>query len=190
MKIRLARQGEGKEVARLAEMALQGHTQGSEVGDLAEAIDADGGTIKVPFGRAYVFVVEEDGAACGMMYVTPPVRLTESYAERGPEWQKRFAERVAEVQLMAVSEELRGRGLAWSLAATAEEALRRRGVRALVLKVLADDEPVQRWYGRQGYKILGPGEYALLRVGGMDVPIASEGSIYRVGVKRISPDQI
>lgn len=190
MKIRLARQGEGKEVARLAEMALQGRTQGSTTGDLAAAIDADGGRIKVPFGRSYAFVVEEGGAVCGLMYVTPPVRLAESYAERGPVWQELFCARVAEIQLLAVDEEVRGKGYARSLTASAEQALRGRGVRALLVKVLASDELVQRWYGRQGYRILGLGDYALLRAGGEDVPIANDGDVYRVGVKRISPDQI
>ncbi|MFI0265613.1 GNAT family N-acetyltransferase [Streptomyces luteogriseus] len=186
MRVRLARQGEGKDVARLAEMALQGRGQGDDTGDLAEAIDAAGGKVKVPFGHAYAFVADEDGAVCGLLYTTPPVRLAEDCEEFGAACQQRLAERVAEIELLAVEEEHRGRGMAKHLLDVGEISLRQRGCGALLVQVLADDEPVKAWYKRQGYRLLGPGEVVALRVGGELIPIASTGTTYLTGVKHLA----
>jgi ribosomal protein S18 acetylase RimI-like enzyme len=186
VRFRLARKGEGDAVAHLGEMALQGPTTGPTTGDLARAIDEQGGNIQVPWGRAYAMVGDVDGEVRALLYVAPPVRLTESYAERGEQWQQRLVERVAEINLLAVDEDLRGKGHAKSLLAIGEESLRQRGCKALLVKILADDEPALGWYRRRGYTVLGTDEYAMLKVGGLEVPItSSRGEPYLVGVRRI-----
>lgn len=186
LRIRLARKGEGKDVARLGGLALQGRSQDSATGSLDRAIDRDGGNLKVPFGRAYAFVAEEDGAVVGLMYVTPPVRLVESYEERGRAWQERLAWQVAEIQLLAVDETRRNQGAASRLLAVGEASLRQRGCGAVLVKVLASAPFTVRWYRRQGYTVLGGDEFALLRVGGQDVPISNGNDGYLSGVKRLA----
>lgn len=186
MRVRLARRGEGHEVARLAELALHGRTQGSTAGDLAEAIDRSGGSLLVPFGRSYAFVAEVEEAVAGLLYVTPPVRLAESYAERGETWQERLVWKVAEVQLLAVDEDKQGQGVASQLLAVAEESLRRRGCGAVLVKVLREQPSVVVWYRRRGYTMLGGQDYAMLHVGGREVPIASGTDGYLAGVKRLA----
>lgn len=186
MRFRLARRGEGEAVARLGTTALKGHTQGSEAGDLATAVNEHGGLLRVPWGRAYAIVGVVDDEVQALAYATPPVRLAESYEERGKAWQKTLASRVAEIQLLAVEESFRGQGHAVHLLTVTEESLRRRGCGAVLVKVLKDDTPVLDWYRKRGYTVLGIDEYAVLWVGGQQVPITSRrDEPYLAAVKRI-----
>lgn len=185
MSVRLARPGEGQDVARLAEMALQGQTQGSVTGDLAAAVDSDGGRLKVPYGKAYALVADKGDGVVGLLYVTPPVRLVDGYPELGVEKQERMAGRLAELQLLAVDPEARKQGVGSLLLSVAEEMLRARGCGALLVKILQDDEAVQDWYRRRGFRIPEPEQPVVVRAEGVPIVLADDGDGYRVGIKRL-----
>lgn len=186
MRIRLARPGDGADVARLADIALQGRSSAAASGgDLVAAIDQFGGRLKVPYGWGRALVAESSGCVVGLWYSTPPVRLVESCADLGANAQGRMADALAEVELLAVDAEERRRGVGSELLRVGEEMLRGRGVRAVLVKVLEDDVAVMKWYSERGYRVLSSGEVFALRGGFGVVGLQNEDDGYRLGIKQL-----
>lgn len=81
-----------------------------------------------------VLVAEHDGGVVGSLFID------------------QFGSEVAFVYRVVVNEEHRGQGIATSLMQAARDALTKRGVREVALFVDAEDEGLQDFYSKQGFK--------------------------------------
>ncbi|WP_431929902.1 GNAT family N-acetyltransferase [Nonomuraea jabiensis] len=188
VRIRLARPGQGSAVEALVAVALGGDGEVALAGAFAAAIEAGGGRIRLPYGEGLVLVAcpaDDSGQVLGMLYVCPPIRLIDDCADLGRQVQQRLTEAVAEVELLAVAERARRRGIGGMLLDAARDTLRGRSCKLLYVKVRHDDKPVLGWYRRRGYQLLPQGQPIVIRVAGRPVGFADGTDGYRVLVKPI-----
>lgn len=81
-----------------------------------------------------VLVAEQDNNVVGSLFID------------------QFGAEVAFIYRVVVNQEYRGRGIATSLLKTARDALASRGVKEVALFVDADNEGLQDFYSKQGFK--------------------------------------
>ncbi|MBD3004703.1 GNAT family N-acetyltransferase [Streptomyces sp. 5-10] len=186
MKVRLARTSDSEAVVRLGSLALAGTALATD-GDLGAMVGESGGRFDVPFGRAYVLMaVQPDDAPCGMLYMTPPVRLVEDYAHLGPQKQRELAGKLALIELLAVDPEFRESGTGSALLAHAAAGLANRGGRALLTKVRDGGHSVISWYKRRGFLFPeGQERFMAIRVSGVLLGTDAVEEGFRVGVKKL-----
>jgi GNAT superfamily N-acetyltransferase len=181
-----ARPGDGRHVERLADIALSRQPSYRVPGVLKAAVDRSNGEFPLkPFGRARVLVAEREpgGPVCGLVVVLSPVRLMKDHAAEGWPVQRALSVAVAEVDLLAVDENLRGQGLGTALLAEAEAWLEGRGCRVAITKIARGDYTVMRWYRRRGYLAAAQRENCRLLLPGIDTTIDDCGENFQLALK-------
>jgi GNAT superfamily N-acetyltransferase len=142
----------------------------------------------VPFGAAQVLVSEfADTSVSGLVYACPPQRLIAEYANLGPTGQQALARRIAEIELLAVDETARGRGVGAALLSAIERDLVLGGCRLVIAKVRAGALDLMHWYHRRGYVIADQGETVLLKLGGVGIGFDDAGDGYQIAAKLTDP---
>ncbi|MFF4815240.1 GNAT family N-acetyltransferase [Kitasatospora sp. NPDC001309] len=185
--VRLARAGEGAQVSDLARLALHGAEPRSNGKSLESAVEEYGGRFRLPHGQAAVLVVDGPGGQLsGLTYFGSPVRLIQEYAELGAKGQRILADRLAEVELLAVRPESQSRGLGTALLTAGERLVAARGTRITLAKIRAGNLPVMRWYRRRGYTIAGRGESIILSVAGTNISFDDGGDGYQLAIKDLT----
>ncbi|RCG21141.1 GNAT family N-acetyltransferase [Sphaerisporangium album] len=154
---------------------------------LAAAIDQHGGHLRVPHGRATVLVAcaPGDAAVIALSYSCPPVRLIGELADLGGPVQRRAAQTLRELELLAVAEHARGTGVGTALLAASEEHLRQGGCKLVFAKVRQGDRQVLRWYRRRGYLPATPHEPVRVSLGGAVITFDDGGDGYQLVVKSL-----
>lgn len=153
-RIRLARKGDGAEIARLAKVAVGGYQGGADPEAFGRGIDREGGMPAVPHGQAFAFVAVEDDEVVGLAYATPPVQMLQDYAEQMSEAvRSKVARMLYELELLAVDESAQGQGIGSTLLAETERILQARRCGAMVAKITGGGDRLARWYETRGYQV-------------------------------------
>lgn len=153
---------------------------------LGAIVSRFGGEFSVkPFGRARAVVAEREagGRACGLAYVVPPGRLMRHHAAQGRAAQSVLARMIAEIDLLAVDADVRGRGIGTAVLGEAERWLESRGCRVVMAKVARGDYEVMRWYRRRGYLIAAQQEPFWASLPGFDLRCDDGNDGYQLALK-------
>jgi ribosomal protein S18 acetylase RimI-like enzyme len=184
VKIRLARRGDGAAVAALASHALGPASLGSAEQDLAATIDRRGGRIPVPYGYARILVAEDDTGLVGAFNLTPAIRLAEESPELGDDGQHRLANRIGELDFLAVAPGARGQGVGYQLWQAAQALLLGNGGLQLLVQIHQDNTTALTWFSRQGVALPKSGSFTILKFEGHRLALdAVSPDGYRQGIK-------
>ncbi|MEU1519107.1 GNAT family N-acetyltransferase [Streptomyces sp. NPDC005811] len=127
---------------------------------LAQAVDAQGGRVPLPYGHGRCLVARVGNAVAGMVYTAPPIQWIEDHpaAQRAG-----LVQALVEIELLAVAGSHRGQGIATALLASAEETARDDGGHLAFAKVRIGAFTTMRWYRRRGYAIAAQREAVAFR---------------------------
>ncbi|MET9116074.1 GNAT family N-acetyltransferase [Streptomyces longwoodensis] len=186
MSIALAAPGDGHAAVALGALAVDSllTAPGAVPPALAEAIDAYGGQVPLPYGQGRCLIARIGDTVAGMVYVTPPIRWIEDHP---PAQRAGLVRSLVEIELLAVAESHRGRGIATALLATAEETARDAGSHLAFAKVRIGAFGTMRWYRKRGYTIAAQAEPVVFRTrsGFESCDDGSDG--YQLAVKALQP---
>lgn len=186
IEVRAAAPGDGDAVTRLGRVALGDRAVGGAQSELGAWVDEHGAVTHVPFGAGRVFVAVEDGRVIGMVYFVPPVQLIQAYAELGEHLQYELGVALCEVELLAVEEPHRRRGVGTALLDAVEDMLREDGCGLVWAKVRAGAFPVMKWLRRRGYIVLAQREPVVVQLRGRAVSFDDGGDGYQLAVRSLS----
>lgn len=111
----------------------------------------------------------------------------EWYAQHGAPWQQRLARRVAELDILAVSPDARGQGIAYRLLRAVRSILSANGSTQLLVQVHQDNTQALAWFTRQGFTLPDPDTLVLLKFEGHSVGFDSlNPDGYRQGLLSIT----
>ncbi|MEQ6028097.1 GNAT family N-acetyltransferase [Streptomyces salinarius] len=185
--VRTAHCGDAKELDRLADIAMGGRPPlQQKATPLSTIVERHGGEIAAkPFGRARAVVCElEPGASiCGLVFVVPPGRLILEHAAQGVSAQRTLAAALAEIDLLAVDDGVRGRGIGSALLEEAERWLEGQGCRVLIAKIARGDYRAMRWYRQRGYLVAAQGEPLWVTFPHLDLRCDDGNDGYHLAVK-------
>lgn len=156
--VRLARPGEG---AAVAELVARTHRFATAIDSpLQAAVDAHGGLLRldvadVPDGRGWCFGAYDRTDLVGVLYACTPVTFIQSFPF---EHRDELVRSVIEIEILAVDEHRRQRGIATTLLRHAEDQFAELGVRYIVAKVDATATSTLRWYRHRNYMLTRDGE--------------------------------
>ncbi|MGG2460503.1 GNAT family N-acetyltransferase [Streptomyces sp. RGM 3693] len=160
--ITLAAKGDGQTAAALGALALSDHTQSPQapLSSLADAIDEHGGRVALPYGKGHCLTARNGSTITGMLYTTPPIRWLQG---QSADQRARLTQALIEIELLAVFEPYRNRGIGTALLETAEHTARNAGTHLALAKIRTGAFPTMRWYRRRGYTIAGQSEPVVFR---------------------------
>lgn len=182
--VRLVRPGEGAAIVALVAGA-HGAVAAAE-SPLQAALDVHGGQLpldvaEVPGGFGWCFGVYEPAGPVGMLYACTPVKFIQSSP---PEQRDELVRTVMEVEIIAVDEQFRQRGVATALLRHAEDQLVKLGVRYIVAKVDATTMSTLRWYRHRGYTLAREDEDLKVETRGGSAGLnAGDSARWRLAVK-------
>ncbi|MEU3550025.1 GNAT family N-acetyltransferase [Streptomyces longwoodensis] len=189
MAIALAVPGDGRAAVALGALAVDGlpPAPGAVPPALAQAIDAHGGQVPLPYGHGRCLIARIGDTVAGMVYTTPPIRWIEDHP---PAQRAGLVRSLIEIELLAVAEPHRGRGIATALLATTEETARSAGSHLAFAKVRIGAFATMRWYRKRGYTIAAQQEPVVFRTrsGFESCDDGSDG--YQLAVKALQPGVI
>lgn len=153
LQVRLVRPGEGAAVVAL--VAGTHDAAAAAESPLRAALDVHGGQLPlgaddVPGGLGWCFGAYRSAGLVGMLYACAPVKFIRSFP---PEQREGLVCTVMEIEIIAVDEQCRQRGVATALLRHAEAQFVELGVRYLVAKVDATAMSTLRWYRHRGYTL-------------------------------------
>ncbi|MEU9413611.1 GNAT family N-acetyltransferase [Streptomyces sp. NPDC048281] len=151
---------------------------------LAQAIDAHGGQVPLPYGHGRCLVARAGDTVAGMVYTTPPIRWIRDHP---PSQRAGLVQSLVEIELLAVAEPYRGRGVGSALLAAAEERARGAGSHLALAKIRIGAFATMRWYRKRGYTIAGQQEPLVFRTraGFESCDDGSDG--HQLAVKALQP---
>ncbi|MFJ3799971.1 GNAT family N-acetyltransferase [Streptomyces sp. NPDC090088] len=187
--IALAAPGDGTAAVELGALAVDGLTPapGTAPPALAQAIDTSGGQVPLPYGHGRCLVARVENTVAGMVYMTPPIRWIRDHP---PTQRAGLVQSLVEIELLAVAEPHRGRGIGTALLAAAEETARNAGSHLAFAKVKIGAFATMRWYRKRGYTIAAQAEPVIFRTrsGFESCDDGSDG--YQLAVKTLQPGAV
>ncbi|MFI2616655.1 GNAT family N-acetyltransferase [Streptomyces sp. NPDC018584] len=180
--IRTAAPGDGASVATLAALALNTDAPDPQKG-LPAQIDARGGVMKVPHGKGTCRVAADaQGRVIGMTYTAPPLAWIEQHPVPV---QATLARYFTKVELLAVHEAQRERGVGGALLKVVEDAERERGAHLVFANVDLRERRILAWYKRRGYTIAAPGEPVIVTSSHGPLSLVDTGDGYVLALKAL-----
>ena len=176
-----ARRGDGRRVGEVFREALpKADLPGLKA--FCGQVDRHGGMLPMPVGQGRVLVARVDETVRGALFLNAPQRWLE---EHRPEQREALKTLVMEVEALGVLDGWRGQGLGSLLMDTAVHAAKGAGSVFLVAKVDAGNRPVQRWYRKRGFTLLGAGEPLLFSTRFGSDGMEESGSEYRLTARAV-----
>lgn len=153
VQVRLVCPGEGAAVVALVAGA-HGAAAAAE-SPLRAAVDVHGGQVplgvaEVPGGLGWCFGAYDSAGLVGVLYACAPVQFVRTFP---PKQREELVRAVMEIEIIAVDEQFRQRGVATTLLRQAEEQFVTLGVRYIVAEVGATAMSTLRWYRHRGYTL-------------------------------------
>ncbi len=151
---------------------------------MIRAIEKRGGVVPVRYGQVACLVAEVEGEVVGMVHTAPPVDWLATFPKNRA---RALAQRILQIELLAVDPEHRGQGVGQALLESAENRLLDQRGHLVYAKVRAGDYPVMRWYRRRGYTIAAQGQSVLINTTQGLTGIEDCGDGYQLAAKAVQP---